>query len=282
MTTTINLPKEHFEGDLRAFSANLRLLCERTGSISMVCRKIDINRQQFNRYLSGEHAPSPTNLRRIAGFFNLSVSILFSDPEEFRTLLDGNFFHVIDELRHSKEMQGFIETVVLGSEGDNSKLLGIYDRYQYSSIYGGSILRSAFCIYSNGKFTQHYYVERFPSYDNPNKFEHIFRYHGFIFSINDRIFSLDFETRQKNEMTFGNFALVQRQATKFMFGVTNGIAATMFRQPYSTKVALHRRGPGLLKRGDLERCTVLSPNDASIPKEILTFLGDGRDMIHIR
>ena len=36
-------------------SKNLRLLCAQHGSIARVCREIEINRQQFNRYLSGEN-----------------------------------------------------------------------------------------------------------------------------------------------------------------------------------------------------------------------------------
>ncbi|TIP78097.1 MAG: XRE family transcriptional regulator, partial [Mesorhizobium sp.] len=39
---------EHDENQVAHFSANLRLLCERHGSISAVCRKINLNRQQFN------------------------------------------------------------------------------------------------------------------------------------------------------------------------------------------------------------------------------------------
>jgi hypothetical protein len=176
----------------------------------------------------------------------------------------------------------FIESNLVAPKSEDLPLLGVYDRYQYSSIYSGEILRSTFCIYRNGEFTQHYYVERFPSYDDPRKLGYVFRYHGFTFCIEDRIFAVDFEAAQKNEMTFSNFAPVKRSMTRFMFGVASGIAATMFRQPFATKVALHHRRSGLIRKEDLRRCTVLSPDDPSVPREISLFLGDGRDMIHIR
>jgi transcriptional regulator with XRE-family HTH domain len=263
------------------FAANLRFLCEQYGSISTVCRKIGLNRQQFNKYLSGLHLPSPQNMRLIANFFGLSVPVLFSDSVEFRTLVEGNFFHVMENLRKSPELNAFMESVIIGAKSDSSDLVGVYDRYQYSSIYKGSILRSAFCIYKNNDFYQHYYIERFPSYDSPDKIDYVFKYHGFVFSVAGRIFTVDFEGIQKNEMTFGVFAPVQRSAKKFMFGIASGIAATMFRQPYSTKVALHYRGQGLIGRGELEKLTALSPQDPSIPREALQFLGDGQDMIQI-
>ncbi|TIL78389.1 MAG: XRE family transcriptional regulator, partial [Mesorhizobium sp.] len=77
------------------------------------------------------------------------------------------------------------------------------------------------------------------------------------------------------------YAPVKRSSSKFMFGIATGIAATMFRQPYSTKVALHYRGPGLLKREHLDALTVLDRGDPSIPREALQFLGDGSEMIQL-
>lgn len=52
-------------------------------------------------------------------------------------------------------------------------------------------------------------------------------------------------------MTSGVFAAVKRNTKKFMLGIASGIAATQFRQPYATKVVLHYRGPGLIKREHL-------------------------------
>ena len=38
-------------GSNAAFAANLRTLCDQQGSIAGLCRKINVNRQQFNKYL---------------------------------------------------------------------------------------------------------------------------------------------------------------------------------------------------------------------------------------
>lgn len=272
---------EYVADKVAEFSANLRLLCNREGSISQVCRKIGVNRQQFNKYLSGLHMPSPRNLRLIANYFGVSVQVIFSDPEEFSMLLEGNVFNAIENLRNRPEVKSFIETLLVASKVDDSEYVGVYDRYQYSSIYKGKILRSAFCIYKNGDFLQHYYIERFPSYDSPHTIDYVFKYHGFVLPLADRFFTIDFESIQRNEMTFGAFASIQRNAKKFMFGVGSGIAATMFRQPYATKIALHYRGPGLINRAHLGRLTALDRTDLSIPREALQFLGDGSDMVQI-
>lgn len=266
-------------GRMANFTANLRLLCDRQGSISQICRKLGINRQQFNKYLSGRHMPSPGNARLIANFFGLGPEILFAEHEHFRSLVDGNFFDVLDHLRRAPQVVRFLDTVAVASRIDMGDYVGCYDRYQYSSIYARKILRSAFCIFQSGDFLNHYYVERFPSYDDPSRTEYIFKYHGFTFPVEDRVFTIDFETVQRNEFTFGIFSSVQRSAKRFMFGIVSGVAATMFRQPFSTRAVLHYRRPGLLSRAELQATTTLDMNDASIPREAREYLGESPDMI---
>lgn len=191
--------------------------------------------------------------------------------------MEGNYFYAMDALRNASRMSSFLETALVDEKASGDGYLGIYDRYQYSSIYRGKILRSAFCLYRNRDFLQHYYVERFPSFDQPGKADYVFKYHGFTIPLAGRIFSLDFEAVQKNEMTFGIYAPVQRSAKNFWFGITSGIAATMLRPPYATKVAMHYRAPGLLNKEHLKRVTTLERGDVSIPSEVLQFL-DSEEM----
>ncbi len=68
---------------LRAqFGRNLRLLCENYPSVSEVCRQLDINRAQFNRYLNGESYPRPDMLARICAFFETDARILTEPLED--------------------------------------------------------------------------------------------------------------------------------------------------------------------------------------------------------
>ncbi len=261
------------------FAANLRLACEQQGSISQICRKIRINRQQFNKYLSGRHMPSAGNVRLIANHFGLSPEVMLANHDSFRALVEGNFFDTFDRLRRAPQVIRFLDSALSVPEAHANELLGVYDRYQYSSIYTRRILRASFCIYRSGDLLQHCYIERFPSHDDPRRAEYIFKYHGFVLPIEDRIFTVDFESVQRNEMTFGILSAVHRNSKRFMFGITSGIAATMFRQPFSTRLALHYRRSGLLTRADLTRTTTLDMNDSTIPREAREYLGDAPDMI---
>ncbi|WP_417264468.1 helix-turn-helix domain-containing protein [Celeribacter sp.] len=276
MTTDPEFQDQH---RIEQFSANLRLLCDREASISQVCRKIGINRQQFNKYLSGRHLPSSGNVRLIANHFGLSPELLFEDHDRFLALVDGNFFEALDHLRKSPQVIRFLETAAISNRIEMGDYLGCYDRYHYSSIYTRRILRSSFCIYQNGDFLNHYYIERFPSYENPSRTAYIFKYHGFSFVLDDRVFTIDFETVQRNEFTFGIFSSIQRSSKRFLFGIVSGVAATMFRQPFSTRAVLHYRKPGLLTRAELETASALDMNDPTIPREARDYLGESPDMI---
>src|SRR3546814_16222778 len=72
------------------FAENLRLLCSYYESVSAVCRRLGMNRQQFNKYLAGHSMPSRHNLRRICAFFGV---------EEAEIMLPNRRFAAIVELR---------------------------------------------------------------------------------------------------------------------------------------------------------------------------------------
>jgi hypothetical protein len=69
------------------FSINLRHACSMRKSVSEICRQLGINRQQFNRYVNGEAAPSPHNLARIAAFFGVRPADFSLDPALFEQRL---------------------------------------------------------------------------------------------------------------------------------------------------------------------------------------------------
>lgn len=61
---------------LAVFSLNLRELTAGVPSISALCQALQINRAQFNRYLSGQASPRPLVLRRICEHFGVDARIL--------------------------------------------------------------------------------------------------------------------------------------------------------------------------------------------------------------
>src|SRR5271156_708971 len=107
MTEMARLPVTQPVEVARNFSSNLRYICGLRGSISTICRAIGINRQQFNKYLSGTHLPAPANVKRIANHFGLTPDLLYGEHDQLVALVEGNYFRVWDTLRRQPIVNRF-------------------------------------------------------------------------------------------------------------------------------------------------------------------------------
>ena len=72
------------------FTANLKFLCGHYKSVADVCRRLKINRQQFNKYLGGHSAPSQYNLRKICEFFGVDEGEILASHDAFLLIFTKN------------------------------------------------------------------------------------------------------------------------------------------------------------------------------------------------
>lgn len=76
-------PDHHDPAQLRSiFGDNLKQLSQSYSSVAALCRDLDINRTQFNRYLSGESFPRPDVMHKICKFFDVDARILLEPIEQ--------------------------------------------------------------------------------------------------------------------------------------------------------------------------------------------------------
>ena len=66
---------------------NLRLLCSYYTSVAEVCRRLEINRPQFNRYLSGRYKPSANTMRRFCEFFGVEEHEMLLPHSQFKLMV---------------------------------------------------------------------------------------------------------------------------------------------------------------------------------------------------
>jgi transcriptional regulator with XRE-family HTH domain len=250
---------------------NLQYLCSRLGSVTEACRRFKVNRQQFNKYLSGKHQPSNRILFAISECFNIETGDLFRDRSDFQAVVQGASFSLPRKLAALPQFQHFTPFIA-GASASLAPYYGVYYRYHNSSIYKGRILRSLVQLYENESLVQYVCIERFPRLDDTSKIAYTFKYHGFAFLIKDRLFLMDFEGIQRNEMTFSILIPQQRNVLRFLYGVVMGLAATALRAPFSTRLALDYQGPGPIRRSQLKSATTLLPSDRSIPLEVRGYL----------
>jgi transcriptional regulator with XRE-family HTH domain len=251
---------------------NLRILCSSKDSIAEICRRIGISRQQFNKYLSGKHEPSRANLRLICQYFGIDILDLHLAPVRFSALFAKKSFPHLDVLRRSPLATRLL-SVAAQSQKDLVGYCGVYERYHPSSIYKGQILRSIVYIYVKDGVVQYSYIERFQNLDDPKKARYIFKYHGVCSFLGGRIFFVDFESVNGNEITYSILIPQQRSSRELLFGLTMGVAASLSREPFAARVALRYCGEGPLSRTFMRRSRTLDPSDGSIPAEVRQYLG---------
>ena len=257
------------------FARNLSVLCKSYSSVAEICRRSGLNRQQFNKYLAGKHMPTGSVRARIAAFFEVEEDDLFKPAARFDDIIEGPRLDISWQMRSSAAFQKIVPFVKHSADMAES-YMGTYFRYHNSSIHRGKVLRSVLYLYRQNDIAQYVITERFPSFDGNGATDCIFKYHGFAIFAGDRIFLLDFETLQKNELTFSIFLPKSRNALTRLFGLVAGIAATPLREPFSTRVALDYQGKGRVGRTHLKRATTVEPDDETIPAEIRNFLS-GQD-----
>jgi transcriptional regulator with XRE-family HTH domain len=257
--------------DLTNVSANLTQLANSFESVAEFCRKLDINRQQFNKYVAGQHLPAQKVLQKIARFFLMEPDDLFRPPTEFKSFFDGRNFALPFDLQTAPELLRMLPLLKSSDEALHG-MLGVYYRYHNSSIYKGKILRSVTWLYHRAGSTRYVTVERFPLLDGSGKSGYTFTYHGFCMLLGDRIFLIDAESKQQNEITFSILNQQHRRPNRYFYGLYTAIASSSYRQPFSTRLAFQHVSNGNLERHHLRNATVLSPDDPSLPVEVRDYL----------
>jgi len=127
-----------------SFSENLVRLCGNADSVSAVAKATGINRQQFQRYVSGGSIPGKRNLRKICRYFHISEDELFGRRLEARSGREEAW----DSQEHVRAMLKLIH-----SETRPSIPPGIY--YTNFTVYHdrASIVRSALFLRNEGNLT---------------------------------------------------------------------------------------------------------------------------------
>jgi len=233
-------------------SKNLGHLCSYYPSIAEVCRKLSVNRQQFNKYLSGQTRPSRHNMRRICDFFGV---------EEAEMLLPQARFAEIIELRPRTETRAPMppETRLLArllqrSREVPDRYLGYYFRYYYSFAFPGYVTRSLVRIYrANG---QVYWknIEFVYRRDRDGTPRQTFKYAGLVTMIADRLYVFEEEEVLKNSVTQCILYPSYTSRVGQLLGIQTATSSLRGRQPAASSVLLEYLGASLGIRRALKSC----------------------------
>ncbi|MEL0638600.1 MULTISPECIES: helix-turn-helix domain-containing protein [Marinomonas] len=249
------------------FSSNLKTLCSYYKSISDVCRKTNINRQQFNRYLNGNTFPSYSNLKTICDFFGVDQEEIIKDPIEFKK--------IISPVTESKKIDdipegifAYIDILKNASKHGLDRYCGYYYRYILSGSFPGNIVKSLIKIYQKDGFFYYWHVENLTSKSPVIKKSSRFRYDGVVFMVSERIYMIELESKLKSTISETIMMPSYQHGNKNISGITCYSTSDISHQPVSSRVLHEYLGDKINIRQKLNECDLFPTDSSAISDDI--------------
>jgi transcriptional regulator with XRE-family HTH domain len=252
-----------------AFGLNLKLLCSHYRSIAEVCRKLAINRAQFNKYLSGQSRPTPYNLRRICDFFGVEAYELSLPGEQFVDLIGAR------SSDQPARALGDPLLELLGPlrqySGSLARYCGYYFEYANCMSVPGQILLSLVHLREErGSFLFERQERQERSRADSGAAEDWVRcrYLGTAFYLQDRLFLIDYESLTGNEMTQTILIPSYKSRITRLNGMKTGVSSGDLRTPACTRVVWDYLGADINRVNAYRQVMLYSPDDPRIDADI--------------
>ncbi len=259
---------------MQDFCDNLRLLCSYDKSIAAVCRALGLNRQQFNKYLSGVVFPSRSNLRRICDYFGVTESEIllahpsFADIIAIKPKLKAPTADQSAEAAHIHRFQS-------NSRSIPDRYLGLYYRYIFSFAFPGFITKSLFCLFRLHGNVYSKDVVVSTRYDLKRPTHSVYKSVGMVSLIADRICIIEESLLLKDCVT--QVILYPSYSTRVgrLIGIQTGISDPNQRIPAASRVLFEYLAPKVDLRKALRVCGQLAADGPEIDPDIRKMLSAG-------
>jgi transcriptional regulator with XRE-family HTH domain len=248
-----------------AIAANLRKLTSLYKSVAEVCRKAGINRQQFNKYLSGGSFPSLRNLRLITDFFGVDEFEILLPPAEFAS-------SVLPRARAKQPPTvGTINFLPAPSEASQLFLApycGYYHIYFCTPVWSNHIVRALMRIYQQDGRTLTRTIQPIREGRSGRRAGPVQKFRGIVAQVSGRICIVEYETFVEELLSMTFLYPSHRHALRFLTGVMNGVASGGGRQPFASRIVYEYLGRKIDARATLGVCGLFPLEDQSITEEI--------------
>lgn len=247
------------------FPKNLRLLCSYYKSVAEVCRRLNINRPQFNRYLNGRSKPSANTMLRFCDFFGVEEYEILLPHEQFQRLIQVRPKPQTNSEPESPVQKHFNKLLEGGNEG-LEKYLGFYFEYYQSMACPGKILRTLVCFEKQGDHVFYQRTERLRESADEKTCHAV--YLGTVLLLTDRIFMVDFESLTGNEMTQTILFPSFKNRVNRLSGLKQGVSGSGERMPCAARVAYEYLGESVDIRRALSFCGLYEQDSDEIDESI--------------
>lgn len=242
--------------DNESFPDNLSHACSFYPSIAYVCRRIGINRQQFNKYLAGTVRPSRHNMRRICDFFGITEAELLVEPSRFIELLS------LRRAPRNASQADFITPTYHRLSQRSAPLdryCGSYFRYFHSFSNPGYVMRSFARLGQREGAYLWKNIER--KFDPEMRAADTTKYEGIALFLGERINIVEYETVLTSSITQMILYPSYQTGIDYLLGLQTGGPIKRGRMPSASRVVLQYLGQNVDARRALRECGLFRPDE---------------------
>jgi len=244
------------------FPANLRHMTSYYRSIAEVCRRIPINRQQFDKYLAGTTQPSLHNLKRMADFFGVEESEFLLSHEDFLRMVMGRPIG-LDLPRPVREFLTGSRLAFVESEQAMERYCGLYHSYFLSPAWPNGILCGLYSITNADGMTLVKSIERLGWVHRARSEFFTHKYLGFAQMMENRLYIMDYQPLLQTMYSMTILYPSSRNKITELNGLVTSVSAGVSRKPYSSRIILSKLADGTDFRTALQACAVY-PDDSPV------------------
>ena len=258
-----------------ALSENIRLLCSYGHSVSDICRRARINRQQFSKYLNGHSEPSLASLRKICDFFGVEEHEIMLDAERFREIIrlrpprfnqrENRFDRVIKALTSTKN----------ATENFFERHEGYYHAYIVPDPARGHCIRSLTRIYREGDKWLAKSIER--QMDQLFMLPATLKYSGIVMEGCNRIAIYEREQGQGRSLNATFLYPSEHGTPRYLPGLLVGFSAEGSQSINCIRTVWQYLGKSPDLRESLKKCGLVDQDKEQLPAFIQQGIANGLD-----
>lgn len=238
----------------RQFADNLRALCTQHGSIAAVCRALGMNRQQFNKYLSGSTLPNGPTLQKICSFFAVDPSTLFHGQDGQNATLPAPF-NALGAL-----------SGMIGRMRQSTLRPGCYHFYYPWERDAGKCVRAALFVYRKDGSTLFTRFTKLRILGRRQRYYLSGRHDGVVLDSDNGKFLLALNRKGHGELSMVTLGAEHALNKDFMSGLA--LVMDSVGRPLALRATLEYRGASSLLRRTIAESGILSLSDPGIREEV--------------
>ncbi len=245
------------------YRLNLQFCCDHYRSVSEVCRRLTINRQQFNRYLMGSAAPSRHNHKLISDFFGLEDEELFTSHATFAATFKRRL--ATQDVPAVLPRSASLLRAVSSAGAGLSEYQGFYFKYFYTYLGGRRIKRELAHWHYDGDLLVSSVKQRYLGEDETDDTTiGLMTYRGIVGHWGNRLMVIDHQRGASNEVST-MLLYPKGRRLKRLHGLTLGVSHASARSIAAARVVMDFLGTEIDIRTALASLGTFDLDEPSVP-----------------